>query len=655
MAMVLYDRPDQSGMTSHLSDLSGADLVQLLRRNISLILLITALGVALTGVWLSRQAPIYLSSASIVLRGSELPSDTMTAPQSRGSVEPTQVFTEVEVMSSRDFVRDLADALGLFADPRYNPALVTEAPQHPLNLLLETERRFADTGLVLTALRILNPDDPRLLSVAEQQDAAVNKLMGQYAVSASDRHNVVKIDARTPDPNLSAEIANAAATLYIGSRSSVQQRDADRLIAFLDQRREEIAEKLASTQAEAASLIRDFDLNNTTEVDLLVAENVRLGNRLAVADPGSATETQIKTRMAEIDTVLDARVRAEIKLAELNLALETETSRFDSVHQRLDELRAQKQTPNHDVAQIARAEVPQQPVGPAIGATMAVAGLSFFLIGAVVAILHENIDRRVTSQSDAEGASGLDVIGSLPQLSNRVVRRNGGVAGVIRSEADSSFTNGISDLVTLCMRDAPERGAPVVLIGSALSGEGKSSVVTSIGVSAATDDLRVLLIDFDVHRMGATRQLKARTGRGTMTDMLQGEKPVSAYIKHTDIAGLDLMNFKPGSRVSRRVLKTQALLDVFDGLRADYDLILIDTPPFLASEEAGRLARVVDKAILVAGWRMTTQEAIGTTVQRMRRSGLSIAGIVINQIAPRKAMAYGYHTYSADYYGDSHA
>ena len=68
MAMVLYDRPDQSGMTSHLSDLSGADLVQLLRRNISLILLITALGVALTGVWLDDVKPMVRARIEALLR-----------------------------------------------------------------------------------------------------------------------------------------------------------------------------------------------------------------------------------------------------------------------------------------------------------------------------------------------------------------------------------------------------------------------------------------------------------------------------------------------------------------------------------------------------------------------------------------------------------
>lgn len=535
----MTDRTAGQTLQSNLSDFAGADILGLLRRNAGLILLVTLLGSALTAFWLSRQAPIYVSSAAVVLRGSELPSDTTQNTQNQTTLNPTQVFTEVEVMSSRDFVRRLAERLDLFDDPRYNPAL---APDDGVDMVawlqprldLLTERVFPGRDF-----RFPLPvgSDARMMTEEAQHDAVVNKLLSQYDVSASDRHNVVRIQIRHPNPELAAYFANEAANLYIDMRATNQQRDLDRLITFLTQRSNEIADGLKQTQSEAAALIRDHGLHDTTATQLLIAENIRLENMAAVADPGTERTREINTRLAEIDTLLDARVAAEIALAERELALKTETSRFDSVRQRLDELEAQRQTPNFDVDQIARAEIPLRPISPSVGATMAIAVLAFGFIGIVLVILRENIDHRVTSSADAEKATGAEVATSLPKLNRRMLRKKGGPAGVIATHADASYANGVSSLVTLAMRDAQIGKAPVVLIGSSISGEGKSSISSAMAVSASRDDLRVLLIDFDTHHMGASTLLNAVRNRHRMTALLNGEVTASDVIRPTKHAG----------------------------------------------------------------------------------------------------------------------
>lgn len=102
--------------------------------------------------------------------------------------------------------------------------------------------------------------------------------------------------------------------------------------------------------------------------------------------------------------------------------------------------------------------------------------------------------------------------------------------------------------------------------------------------------------------------------------------------------------------MSRRALLSDAAQDVLGAMRGAYDLVIVDTPPLLASEEAGRLHGIVDKAILVSRWGVADRETLAQTTRMIRRSGLPVIGLAINAVSPRAAQSCGYVSYSNDYY-----
>lgn len=621
----------------HNSRLGSSEIFRIIRRHLALIALIVVGGMAGTAFWLASQGPNYVASAAILLRNLELPSETIATVTDDGVVSSTQVFTEVEVLRSREFASRLARALGLMSDPAFNPALVEPDPPSWLDR-------------ILFRLGLSSPEEPEDIAPQRQHAEVTEKLLELYNVTASSQHNVIEISAHYSDPALVAQIANETARLYIDMQTDEQLTKLDRDIQYMRRRSEEITASLSRQQANLTRLMLESQLLDEDAMRTLIAEQNRLRTRLETSAVDESAREDLQTRINQIDVELERRVGAQLRLDEGRTALETEATRLDSVKKRLDELQALRDSPNPNVEQISFAEVPSEPAGPNIKSTLAVAFVILTLLGIVAAMLRESLDDRVLHQEHAESLTGLNVLASLTRIPRKLLRRHRAPHLCLASQAAPGYSNAVRALVSAAMEDAEPGRAPIVFIGSAKSGEGKSTVVSSMAVAAALDDLRVLVIDFDVHRFGVTKTFGMRRGQFAFSEVLANRKTFEQAVKPTGQAGIELLNFRPGSNMSRRAFWPESAQDIIAAMRQDYDLVLIDTPPFLASEEAGRLHEIVDKAILVSGWGESRRGTLVQTARLMRRSGLPVIGIAINGVTARSAQAYGYLAFRDDYY-----
>lgn len=605
----------------------GQDVLMMLRRNTLFIILVALIGTGATWVWLVSKPAVFSAGAAILLVEQEMPSEAGSSADG-GGVTPTWVFTEIEVMRSREFATRLANRMDLMADPRFNPALVEYAPPGPLEE-------------VMLRLGLSRERDWRGAPAAEQQEAVVSKLQSLYFVSGSAQHSVVEISARHSDPGLAAEIANGVASLYIDETVAEERAHLDRTVGFLRARSDTLATLLSRQQVDMASLIQDNRLRDDDFVRRLLAELETLQNRLETLPDGAPTRGETHDRVSEINRILNRRVGAELKLIQQDLALQKDLTRYANVSQRLSELEAQRDAAKPNARQISVAEVPVVPFGPNIRSSLALSVVVFTAAGMVLALVKENLDRRVNGYRQAELSTGLPIIGTLPQIPRSILRKYGSPHQCMAKQAFPPFSHAVQSLVTAVYRAAGDDRAPVVFVGSAVPNEGKSSTATSMAVAAAQDDLRVLVIDFDVHRRGATRALQAQPGKHKISEIMSDPSTLYRALQKTPFSGVDILNFKPGSNFSRRVLRTKTATTVLDRLRTDYDLIIFDTPPYLVSEESNRLEGIIDGAILISRWR-SDRDVLTQTAMRMRQNELKVIGVAINGIPVKKAKLYGY-------------
>jgi Mrp family chromosome partitioning ATPase len=89
-----------------------------------------------------------------------------------------------------------------------------------------------------------------------------------------------------------------------------------------------------------------------------------------------------------------------------------------------------------------------------------------------------------------------------------------------------------------------------------------------------------------------------------------------------------------------------AMRQLLDGLRADYDLIILDCPPVLAVADACAVAPLADGVLFLVKWQATPAKAARIALETLRSSEAHILGVVLTQVDLTKQPLYGDGVYN---------
>ena len=171
----------------------------------------------------------------------------------------------------------------------------------------------------------------------------------------------------------------------------------------------------------------------------------------------------------------------------------------------------------------------------------------------------------------------------------------------------------------------------VIACTSAEPGDGKTTLIQSLGASYALTGLRTILVDMDLVGGGLTARL-GLTGRRGVADLLTGLEPTKC-IKHTQTDKLYAMPIGDSSKCRPEQLASRPIQQVIDWLRERFDVILMDTGPVLGSLEAGIVTASADQVLLVVA-RGQADNVVQAAVSRLERLGVRSTGLVFNRADP---------------------
>jgi tyrosine-protein kinase Etk/Wzc len=191
----------------------------------------------------------------------------------------------------------------------------------------------------------------------------------------------------------------------------------------------------------------------------------------------------------------------------------------------------------------------------------------------------------------------------------------------------------------------------VVLITSAVPGQGKSFIAANLSYLFATGGKRVLLIDADVRRSTIGRYVKEPRPVVGLSAVLQDGHDADALILRNVYPQLDVLPAgqhvkNPGDLFSR-----SALADLVNLYSGQYDLVLIDSPPILPVNDAANMASMADITLFVARQNLVTLAEVEESLVLLQRAGKKADGLVFNGFVPSR-LRYGYgYKYSYYRYG----
>lgn len=596
-------------------------LVQFLRRNLIVVALGALVGGAVSYAVLRQMPNRYAAQATIVLDYVDTRIDPASGEIVSNPLSPMQVETEMDVAASRGFARAVADRLNLVTDPYLNPYLAADAP--------------TDVG----------PE--------AQLESVVTKLMASYQVVRRGDSLALDIIATHRDRTQAAHVANAVAEIYIARKLADRREDVSRSLVYLQDRVQALGLALAASESTVAAFIRDNELDRIRYSEELRTEIDRVKSLMVLAESGQSdvgNSASLEAEATALETELRERTRNELTLVNMQRQLDAETLRYQAFVERRNSLETQVDIIAPGVRQITTAEPPVAPYSPdrPMGMTAGIAlGLIF---GLLVAFLRDVSASRIVLASEAEAASGLPNLAGVPVLRRR---RSDGPRALLRqlsAESRTPYHEAMRVLLTGITNRVVTDGCPIIAISSAQSGEGKSTLALSLGVVAGQENQRVLLIDFDLQRQGLSSLVASEEGDQTPELVLRHPADLGRHIARNFVApGVDLLTFRRGAPVPRNIRTLPQYCESFEVMRQNYDLVILDTPPLLAADEASRLAALADAAVLVARSRRTTSHALRAAVTILFASKANVAGIALNAVNPsrdRSLAGQGYYAYA---------
>lgn len=184
--------------------------------------------------------------------------------------------------------------------------------------------------------------------------------------------------------------------------------------------------------------------------------------------------------------------------------------------------------------------------------------------------------------------------------------------------------------------------ANLVLVTSALAGEGKTFCAINLAISIALEvDRTVLLVDTDVAKPSIPQALGLEAEKGLMDVLLDRQVDLADVLLKTDIGNLTLLPVGRAHKHATELLASDAMRHLLRELAERYRdrIVIFDSPPLLAASEAGVLAGQVGQIVVVVESGRTSEAALKDALGRLD-SG-RIAGLLLNK-GESRSPEYGY-------------
>jgi tyrosine-protein kinase Etk/Wzc len=205
---------------------------------------------------------------------------------------------------------------------------------------------------------------------------------------------------------------------------------------------------------------------------------------------------------------------------------------------------------------------------------------------------------------------------------------------------------------TAVTRDLAHARNKILMVIGPTPSAGKSFVAANLAILHAEIGSRVVLIDADMRR-GHLASLFNESNRGGLSEVLSERMPLRNALRTTGIDGLTFLSCGVRPENPAALLMKPRFKDVLDRLASQFDLVIIDTPPFLAVTDASIIANEAGSSLLVLRSGMQSEQEIVDTVKKMERAEGRIAGAVFNGIPLRRSTRnYGYETNYASDFGE---
>lgn len=397
-----------------------------------------------------------------------------------------------------------------------------------------------------------------------------------------------------------------------------------------------------------------------------------VGSHIASLDAQIGSIGALRGRSASSINVLPAMAQEE---ARLNRRVETLSHIGDQTRQDYQRARMAEEVEAGDIEIVDLAAQPYRPLWATSKLMLGLGFLLGFLLGGGLSFLLEHLNTSIRRPEDVESLLHLPGLAVIPRLTpgpagpqarlagllgggkskKAAVGDPGGRSAAVLGTPAQPFSIGIEAFrmlrTSLVWADGSEK-LKTLVVTSAAPGEGKTMTSANLAVTFAHDGMSVLLVDCDVRRpklhgvfkmsrspglldlltpTNGAPQVGVRTSAfdddshaGDLTD------PLTAVLRPTPVRGLTLLTCGTLPTNPTNLLSGVRMRVLLQELVQRFDIVILDTPPVLATADARILGSLSDGVLLVVRAGQTQRLAAQRAQNQLVQAGARVLGVVLN-------------------------
>ncbi|SBT08282.1 Non-specific protein-tyrosine kinase [Candidatus Propionivibrio aalborgensis] len=223
-------------------------------------------------------------------------------------------------------------------------------------------------------------------------------------------------------------------------------------------------------------------------------------------------------------------------------------------------------------------------------------------------------------------------------------------AGIIRPDAPrSTLADEFRVIKRPLIDNAMGKGATqiengnLIMITSALPGEGKTYTATNLAMSIAMElDNTVMLVDADVARPNLLKRLGVPPARGLMDVLVDESIELSQVLLRTNVEKLTILPSGTPHPRATELLASDAMINLLADMANRYSdrIIIFDSPPLLVTTEARTLAARMGQVVIVVKAEGTAHADVRHALATLETCPVKL--MLLNQARAATKDSYGY-------------
>jgi polysaccharide biosynthesis transport protein len=271
------------------------------------------------------------------------------------------------------------------------------------------------------------------------------------------------------------------------------------------------------------------------------------------------------------------------------------------------------------------AATPTAPSSTSLPVTLALGLLAGLAIGVTGALMRNALDTSVKSPDqlrDVAGAANLGVIAFDSDVPHTPL--------TVQEDPQSPFAEALRQIRTNLQFVDLDHPPKVIVLTSSMPGEGKTTTVANLAIALVSSGCRVLVIEADLRRPRLADLFGLDRSVG-LTSVLSGRAhPGQAVQRGT--GGVDVLASGPLPPNPSEVLASAQMKALIRDVRAQYDMVLIDTPPLLPVTDAAAVSPATDGVLLVCRFKTTRRDQVRLAVDALKSVSARLFGTLFTMV-----------------------